>query len=233
MDFARNLEQVQERMGQACSRAGRETGSVSLLAVGKGHPPAAVEALAALQQTLFGESRVQEAKAKIPQCPSRLRWHLVGHLQSNKCRDATQLFEMIHSVDSLNLARELAKAAEKASRRVAILLEVNVAGEATKFGFKPNDLLESLGALGALRAVEVSGLMTIAPWSKDPEKVRPVFAALRQLKEKCEEAMETPLQHLSMGMSHDFEIAIEEGATIVRVGTDLFGPRSGAVRAVD
>ena len=160
-------------------------GSVSLLAVSKGHPPAAVEALAALQQTLFGESRVQEAKAKIPQCPGRLRWHLVGHLQSNKCRDAVQLFEMIHSVDSLNLARELAKAAEKASRRVAILLEVNVAGEATKFGFKPPDLLEGLDALGALRALEVSGLMTIAPWSRDLERVRPVFAALRQLREKC------------------------------------------------
>lgn len=231
MDLAANFTAVRERIERSCARAGRDPSSVLLVAVSKGHSPEVVETAAALGQIVFGESRVQEAKAKIPLCPERVQWHLIGHLQSNKCRDAAQLFHMIESVDSLKLAEELDKWADKLSKRIPLLLEVNVAGEASKFGFKPGELIEELLKINALPRVEIHGLMTIAPWSPEPEKVRPVFRKLRELKQQCESALGAPLPHLSMGMSSDFEAAIEEGATIVRVGTALFGPRSGARRA--
>src|SRR5205085_1435080 len=149
---------------------------------------------------LLGENKVQEAKAKIPLCPSRLRWHLIGHLQSNKCRDAVHLFEMVQSVDSLGLAVELNKWAEKMAKTMPILLEVNAAGESTKFGYKPEDLLGQLLELNGLRRLEIHGLMTIAPYATDPEKARPVFRKVRELKEECEAILGAPLPHLSMGM---------------------------------
>ncbi len=225
MDLAANLEQVRRRIAAACERAGREPASVTLLAVSKGQPPEVVRAAADLGLTLFGENKVQEARAKIPLCPGRLRWHLVGHLQTNKARDAVQWFEMIQSVDSLRLAEELQKQAERAARTVPVLLEVNVAGEASKFGYRPEQLLAELPALNALPRLEIRGLMTLAPWTPEPEKVRPVFRRLRELKTECEQRLGAPLEHLSMGMSGDFEVAIEEGATLVRLGTALFGPR--------
>lgn len=225
MDLAANLEQVRRRIAAACERAGRDPASVTLLAVSKGQPPEVVRAAADLGLTLFGENKVQEARAKIPLCPGRLRWHLVGHLQTNKARDAVQWFEMIQSVDSLRLAEELQKQADKAARTVPVLLEVNVAGEASKFGYRPEQLLEELPALNALPRLEIRGLMTLAPWTPEPEKVRPVFRRLRELKAECEQRLGAPLEHLSMGMSGDFEAAIEEGATLVRLGTALFGPR--------
>ena len=175
---------------------------------------------------------MQEAKAKIPLCPGHLRWHMIGHLQSNKCRDAVELFAMIESVDSLSLAQEINSWAEKSARTVRMLLEVNMAGEATKFGYKPEQLLAQLEAINALPRIEIHGLMTIAPWTQEPEKVRPVFRQLRELKSTCENILGAPLPHLSMGMSGDFEVAIEEGATIVRLGTSLFGPRPKAKREV-
>jgi hypothetical protein len=181
---------------------------------------------------LFGENRVQEAKAKIPLCPGHLRWHMIGHLQSNKCRDAVQLFEMIESVDSLALAQEISKWAGKSAKTVPILLEANIAGEASKFGYKPERLLAELGQINALRRLEIHGLMTIAPWTPEPENVRPVFRQLRELKGQCENILGAPLPHLSMGMSGDFEVAIEEGATIVRIGTLLFGPRTKTKKEV-
>lgn len=184
-----------------------------------------VREAADLGLTLFGENKVQEAKAKIPLCPGRLRWHLIGHLQSNKCRDAVHLFEMIHGVDSLALAQEINKWADKQAKIMPILLEVNLAGEATKFGYKREAVMADLAAINALPKLEIHGLMTIAPWSPDPERARPVFRQLRELKTQCEDQLGAPLPHLSMGMSGDFEAAIEEGATIVRVGTSLFGPR--------
>ena len=171
---------------------------------------------------------MQEARAKLEQCPGHLRWHLIGHLQSNKCRDAIALFEMIESVDTLALAHELNKWAEKAAKTMPILLEVNVAGEATKFGFKPEQLLSVFSDLNALPKLEIHGFMTIAPWTPEPEKVRPFFRQLRELKQRCEDNLGAPLAHLSMGMTGDFEVAIEEGATLVRLGTALFGPRSKA-----
>jgi pyridoxal phosphate enzyme (YggS family) len=224
MGLAENFSAIQERIHAACARAKRDAGSIMLLAVSKGMPPEMVSAAVDLGQVFFGENKVQEAKAKIPQCPSRARWHMIGHLQSNKCRDAVQLFEMIHGVDSLALAGELNKWADKLGKTMPVLLEVN-SGEATKFGFKPEAVIEQFGALNALPRLEIHGLMTIAPWTPEPERVRPVFRALRELKGRCEEQLGAPLPHLSMGMSGDFEIAIEEGATMVRIGTALFGPR--------
>lgn len=219
-------------MRAACGRAGRELASVTLLAVGKGQAPEMVRAAADLGQTLFGENRVQEAKAKIPLCPGPLRWHMIGHLQSNKCREAVHLFEMIQSVESLALAQELDKWAEKAAKTLPIFLEVNIAGEASKFGYKPEQLLGDLQQINALRKIEIQGLMAIAPWTPDPERVRPVFRQLAELKRQCEGILGAPLAHLSMGMSGDFEVAIEEGATLIRIGTALFGPRAARSRPV-
>lgn len=225
MDLAGNLATIQQRIRSACDRADREPNSVTLLAVTKTHPPATVKAAADLGLSVFGENKVQEAKAKIPLCPGKTRWHFIGHLQSNKCRDAVELFEMIESVDSLSLAQEINKRAEQAAKRMPILLEVNVAGEASKFGYAPARLLAELKEINALSRLDIQGLMTVPPWTAEPEKARPHFERLRKLKLECEQNLRAPLPHLSMGMSGDFEIAIEEGATIVRVGTALFGPR--------
>ncbi len=225
MSLADNLEKIQQQINAACQRVGRAPDSVTLLAVAKTQPPDAVQAAADLGLTLFGENKVQEAKAKIPLCPGKLRWHFIGHLQSNKCRDAIELFAMIQSVDSLPLAQELNKRAEQASKTMPILLEVNVAGEGSKFGYAPERLLAELKELNALPRLEIHGLMSVPPWSPEPEASRPHFRRLRELKEQCEQILGAPLPHLSMGMSGDFALAIEEGATIVRIGTALFGQR--------
>jgi hypothetical protein len=228
MDLAANLEMLRRRIRAACGRAGRNPDSVTLLAVTKTQPPEVVQAAAKLGLVLFGENKVQEAKAKIPLCPGNLRWHMIGHLQSNKCRDAVELFKMIQSVDSLSLAQEINKRAEQAARTMPVLLEVNVAGEASKFGYRPEQLLAELKELNALPRIEIHGLMTVPPWSPEAEKARPHFRRLREIKVQCEQILGAPLPHLSMGMSGDFEIAIEEGATMVRIGTELFGPRAKA-----
>ena len=228
MNLADNLEKIQQRIRGACDRADREPNSVTLLAVSKTHPPETVNAAADCGQIYFGENKVQEAKAKIPLCPGNLHWHFIGHLQSNKCREAVELFRMIQSVDSLPLALEINKRAEQAARTMPVLLEVNVAGEASKFGYRPEQLLAELQELNALPRIEIHGLMTVPPWSAEAEKARPHFRRLRELKQRAEAVLGAPLPHLSMGMSGDFEIAIEEGATMVRIGTELFGPRTKA-----
>jgi pyridoxal phosphate enzyme (YggS family) len=228
MSLADNLDAIQQRIHAACARARREPSSVQLLAVTKGHPPETVSAAAQLGLNLFGENKVQEARAKIPLCPGKLRWHFIGHLQSNKCRDAVELFEMIQSVDSLPLAQEIARRAEQAAKTMPILLEVNVAGEASKSGYAPEKLLAELENVNALPKIEIHGLMAVPPWSSEPEKSRPHFQRLREMKERCEQILGAPLPHLSMGMSGDFEVAIEEGATMIRIGTALFGPRTRA-----
>ncbi len=228
MDLAANMETIRQRIRAACDRTGREANSVTLLAVTKSHPPEVVQEAAKLGQIFFGENKVQEAKAKIPLCPGKLRWHFIGHLQSNKCRDAVELFEMIQSVDSLSLAQEINRRAEQAAKRMSVLIEVNVAGEASKFGYQPDRLLAELKAINVLPRLEIRGLMTLPPWSPEAEESRPHFRRLRELKVRAEQVLGAPLPHLSMGMSGDFEIAIEEGATIVRVGTALFGPRAKA-----
>jgi pyridoxal phosphate enzyme (YggS family) len=220
-----NLNLIQQRISAACNRTGREPDSVMLLAVSKTHPPETIQAATSLGLLVFGENKVQEAKAKIPMCPGKLRWHFIGHLQSNKCRDAVQLFEMIQSVDSLPLAQEINRRAAEAARTMPVLLEVNLAGEASKFGYTPERLLAELKEINALPRIEIHGLMTVPPWSPNAENSRPHFRRLCELKQECEQILGAPLPELSMGMSGDFEAAIEEGATIVRIGTALFGPR--------
>lgn len=228
MDLASNFETIQERIRAACERVDRDPASVELIAVSKKQTVQAITEIADEGQILFGESRVQEAKLKIPQCPGNLRWHMIGHLQTNKCRDAVHFFQMIQSVDSMKIAEEINKWADRAAKSMPILLEVNVAGEASKNGYSPEAVLEELDALNALSHIEIHGLMTIAPFSPEVEKVRPYFKKLREIKTACEEILGAPLPHLSMGMSHDFEVAIEEGATMVRIGTTLFGDRTKA-----
>jgi pyridoxal phosphate enzyme (YggS family) len=225
MDLAANIKNVQERIAAACARAGRDPSSVTLLAVTKTQPPGVVNEATRLGLALFGENKVQEAKGKIPLCSGRLVWHMIGHLQTNKVREAVTLFSMIQSVDSLNLAEEINKRAEQASKTMPILLEVNIVGEASKFGYKPEQLLIDFEKLNSLKRVEIHGLMTVPPWTPLPERVRPVFRRLRELKGDCEKLVGAPLNHLSMGMTGDFEVAIEEGATLVRIGTALFGER--------
>jgi pyridoxal phosphate enzyme (YggS family) len=231
MDLAANLSAIQSRMRAACDRAGRAPETVTLLAVAKHQPPEAVSAVAALGVGFIGENRVQEARLKIPQCPGRLRWHMIGHLQTNKVCDAVELFTMIESVDSLRLAEEISKRAALAAKTIPILLEVNVAGEASKFGYPPARLLEELLQLNGLPRIELHGLMCVPPAKPLAEQVRPFFRELRELKTRCEEVLGASLPHLSMGMSGDFEVAIEEGATLIRVGTALFGARSYPARA--
>jgi hypothetical protein len=229
VSFAENLNSIQQRIRAACGRCGRAAESVTLLAVSKTHPPATIRAAADCGLVYFGENKVQEAKAKISMCPGRLRWHFIGHLQSNKVRDAVHFFEMIQSVDSMELAREISKRCEQAAKTMPVLLEVNLAGEASKFGYRPEQLLSELKELNALPRLEIHGLMTVPPWSPEAEESRPHFRRLRELKLECEEILGAPLPHLSMGMSGDFEVAIEEGATMVRIGTALFGPRAKTV----
>jgi pyridoxal phosphate enzyme (YggS family) len=215
-----NVERVLERIHAAAERVARNASDITLVAVTKSVQPARIEQAIAAGLTVFGESRVQEARAKIPLLPGRARWHMIGHLQSNKARDAVALFELIHSVDSVKLATELNKWAERAGKTQPILLEVNLSGEASKFGFKPEDVEAALEQINKLPRLEVQGLMTIPPFTQDPQQARPFFRQLRQLRDRL------GLPHLSMGMSHDFEIAIEEGATILRIGTALFGERN-------
>jgi pyridoxal phosphate enzyme (YggS family) len=228
VSLAENFKNIQQRIRATCERIGRAPDSVTQLAVTKGQPPEMVRAAADCGQTFFGENKVQEAKAKIPLCPGKLRWHFIGHLQSNKCRDAVEWFEMIQSVDSLSLAQEINRRAGQAGKTLPVLLEVNVAGEASKFGYPPEKLLTELETLNELPRIEIHGLMTVPPYVTDPEKARPHFRRLRELKIQCEQKLGAPLPHLSMGMSGDFEVAIEQGATMVRIGTALFGPRVAA-----
>ena len=229
MSLAANFEMIRQRIKAACDRSDREPNSLTLLAVTKTQLPETVSAAADLGLLIFGENKVQEAKAKIPLCPGKLRWHFIGHLQSNKCRDAVPLFSMIQSVDSLALAQEINKRADEAAKTMPVLLEVNLAGEASKFGYQSKALLAELNLINALPRIEIHGLMTVPPWSPDAENSRPYFRRLRELKEECEQVLGAPLPHLSMGMSGDFEVAIEEGATMVRIGTALFGPRKARV----
>jgi pyridoxal phosphate enzyme (YggS family) len=217
--IADNIKVIDQRIRAAAERAGRERTDITLISVSKAIEPDLMEEALQAGLAIFGESKVQEAKAKISIVSSRARWHLIGHLQTNKVRDAVALFEVIHSVDSLKLAEEVNKWSERAGKTQAILLEVNVSGEASKFGLKPEDLESTLTAINRLPRLEVRGLMTIAPYVKQAAEGRPYFRRLRELRDGL------GLQDLSMGMSHDFEVAIEEGATMVRIGAAIFGER--------
>jgi len=214
-----------QRIRLSCERSGRLPGQVKLLAVSKSRLPEEVEELRRLGQRLFGENRVQEARAKIPLCSSDLEWHMIGHLQKNKVRVAVQIFDMIHSVDSLELASELNREAEKQGRNLRVLVQVNVSGESTKHGLDDEAARTLLKQSADFHHLEFCGLMTMAPYSEDPERARPWFRKLRLLRDHWQDELALALPELSMGMSGDLEPAVEEGATIVRVGTALFGPR--------
>ncbi|MBM4143310.1 MAG: YggS family pyridoxal phosphate-dependent enzyme [Lentisphaerae bacterium] len=226
-EFAARLERARARVAAACRRAGRDPAEVAIVAVAKNFGPQDVAVAAACGQTRIGESKVQEARQKIPLCPGGVEWHMVGHLQTNKARDAARLFGMIHSVDSERLLRALDAACGEAGVRMPVCLQVNVSGESSKFGLPPEDGPSALEACAGLACVEVVGLMTIPPFSRDAEEARPHFRRLRELRDRWRAAAGGELAHLSMGMSDDFEVAVEEGATLVRLGTALFGARNG------
>ncbi len=225
--FADRLSVVQGQIIDAAARAGRDPGEITLIAVSKTHSPEAVRDAMDAGHFLFGESRVQEARAKIPEVSSRAHWHFIGHLQKNKIRHALPLFELLHSVDSAELAADIDRVAGEAGVHPRVLLEVNVAGEGSKFGFSPAKLRADLEQLLALDRLQIEGLMAIPPVAAEAEHSRKYFVALRELRDRLQEEFRLPLPQLSMGMSGDFPIAIEEGATLVRVGTALFGTRRG------
>jgi pyridoxal phosphate enzyme (YggS family) len=218
------LLRVQDRIRAAAGRVGGDSASITLVAVSKMIPVEVIRQGLAAGITILGENRVQEARDKIAAMPDRATWHLVGHLQTNKAKVAAQLFEMIHSLDSLKLAEALDKSGQQAGKTVRCLVEVNLGGEESKSGTTEEGVRPLLGAVGRLTHLRIEGLMTIPPYLPDPEQVRPFFRRLRTLRDKLA-AEGFHLAELSMGMTHDFEIAIEEGATIVRIGTAIFGPR--------
>jgi len=222
---AENLTRVREQIARAAHKAGRSVDDIELVAVSKTHAAEQVREAVAAGQQLFGESRVQEARAKIPELPSGLRWHFIGHLQKNKIRHALPLFELFHGIDSLDLARHMDRIADEEGSRPRILLEVNVAGEGSKFGFKPEQLEHEMNLLLELSRLTIDGLMTIPPLSPDAESSRKYFVELRELRDRLERKCNLKLPQLSMGMTNDFPIAVEEGATLVRVGTAIFGER--------
>jgi hypothetical protein len=230
--IAANLAAVRERISQAAARVGRAERDVALVAVSKTHPPERVREAFAAGQLAFGENKVQEGEAKIAALASLraggLRWHLVGHLQSNKARKAASLFDLVHSVDGLDLGRKLAQASTEASRVLDVLVQADLAGEATKHGVGEDALLATLEGLRGLASLRVLGLMILPPFDDDPEKTRPYFRRLRELRDRALRQGLLAGSELSMGMSHDFELAIEEGATIVRVGTAIFGERTSS-----
>jgi hypothetical protein len=225
-EIAANLARIATRIAEAAQKCGRSPDEIELVAVSKTHAAEKVQAAVEAGQLLFGESRVQEARAKIPLLPSRLRWHFIGHLQKNKIRHALPLFELFHGIDSLALAQDMDRIAEEEGMRPRILLEVNLAGEASKHGFSPEPLRRDLETTLSLGRLTIEGLMTIPPLSPEAEASRRYFVALRELRDQLEREFNVRLPQLSMGMSGDFAIAIEEGATLVRVGTAIFGERS-------
>jgi hypothetical protein len=222
MTIAENIIAVRQRIAAACERAGRAPAEVVLVGISKGFATEVIAEAVHAGLADVGENRVQEAAPKIEALAARglhPRWHLVGHLQTNKAKTAIELFAILHSVDSLRLAEELSR---RARGPVALLLEVNVAQEASKFGFAPEEVAPALSAIAALPHLDIRGLMTVAPLTGDPESVRPVFRRLRELRDAL------GLRELSMGMTDDFEVAVEEGATMLRVGRAIFGARPEA-----
>jgi pyridoxal phosphate enzyme (YggS family) len=230
IQIAANLAAVRARMADACRRASRSPASVLLVAVSKQQPFAAIEAAVAAGQQDFGENRLEELWPKVAAAEAAglasLRWHMIGTIQSRKSRDAVGPLALIHSVDRLKLAERLSRDAQAAGRTLEVLCEVNVSGEASKHGFTTDAVRASAAYLAALPALRMCGLMTMAPLDEDAEAARPLFRQLRQLRDElAAQGPEGTWHHLSMGMTNDFEVAIEEGATIVRIGSAIFGGR--------
>jgi PLP dependent protein len=226
--IAARLDGIRNRIAAAAVRSGRRPESVRLVAVSKTYPSACVEAAVAAGQLDFGENKVQEGLQKIAEATdNRIRWHVIGHLQSNKARKAAEAFHWIHAVDSVSLLRKLDEGAAAAGRRPKALVQVDLAGEATKFGAAPADLPEIFAAAAEATAVELVGLMLLPPAADDPNEARPWFKKLVAVRDGllASGVPAARVSELSMGMSHDFEVAIEEGATIVRIGSAIFGER--------
>jgi pyridoxal phosphate enzyme (YggS family) len=227
-DIPRRLAEIRDRIANAAIRANRQPGDVRLIAVSKTHPIEAVRAAADAGQRDFGENKVQEALQKIAQSTdTTLRWHLIGHLQSNKARKAAQAVSSIHAIDSVELLKKVDQAAAEAGRTVDVLIQVDLALEETKFGAPVGEVRSIADAAAGCTAARLTGLMLLPPLAENPEDARPWFARLRALRDELA-ASGVPadrLRELSMGMSHDFEVAIAEGATMVRVGTAIFGER--------
>jgi pyridoxal phosphate enzyme (YggS family) len=226
MNFiAQNLEEVRAAIAAAAHRAGRDPAAVRLVAVSKTVDLERIRAAIDAGQDLFGENYLQEAKTKIDALGRQVNWHLVGHLQTKKAKGAVELFDLIHAVDRGKLARALEAAAARLGKIQDILIQVNQAGEETKSGVAPEAAPELLQEVARLPHLRVLGLMTMPPWFSDPEAVRPFFQALRELRDRLRDQSGLPLPELSMGMSGDYAVAVEEGATLVRVGTAIFGRR--------
>jgi pyridoxal phosphate enzyme (YggS family) len=227
-DVARNLAQIQERIARACSRAGRRPEQVKLIAISKTVPAERISEAYAAGIRDFGENRVQEAAAKRPALSDlTATWHMVGHLQSNKARLARELFHWVHSLDSVKLARKLNETPTSGGEKLPVLIEVNLGGEISKSGVREEGVVQLAQEVSCFEGLELCGLMTLPPFFEDPEGTRPFFRHLRELARKveAERLPNVSMRELSMGMTHDFEVAIEEGATMVRVGTGIFGPR--------
>ncbi|TET79157.1 YggS family pyridoxal phosphate-dependent enzyme [candidate division TA06 bacterium] len=223
-----NVRLVKERIAEAAIRSGRKPESVVLVAAAKGIEAERVEEAIACGVSIVGENRVQEALTKFSKVSLKADWHMIGHLQTNKVKKALDIFSTIQSVDSLRLAREISRRAEQLGKETEVLIEVNTSGEPTKFGVEPENLIEVLGEAMSIPHLKIVGLMTIGVFSSDPERVQPCFRVLRELKMRCiDQFKETArMKLLSMGMSNDFETAIEEGSNMVRIGTAIFGPRT-------
>jgi hypothetical protein len=229
MAIRENVAQVRERIAAACRRGGRRADDVKLVAISKTFPPESIRAAYEAGLRDFGENRVQEAAAKRPALADlSITWHLVGHLQTNKAKAARELFHCVHSVDSFRLAQKLDQAAASGGGRLPVLLEVNLGGEESKAGVGESEIIQLAQQVAQLATLEVRGLMVIPPFFDDSQQVRPYFRRLRELAQEIggENIANVSMQELSMGMSHDFEVAIEEGATVIRVGTAIFGARS-------
>lgn len=227
MAIRENVEKIRERIEKAARRAGRKPEDIILLAASKTQPPEKIVEAYEAGIRYFGENRVQEGIKKIEVLSDLkdIHWHLIGGLQTNKAKYAVKYFELIHSLDREALADELDKRAGKIGKTQDVLIEVNVGEEETKYGVKPENLEKLFEYSLQKENLRILGLMCIPPYFEDPEKSRPYFAMLRDMKEQLERKFNVSLPHLSMGMSHDFEVAIEEGATIVRIGTAIFGER--------
>ena len=229
----KELEQVEEFIREACAKSGRDPSEVRIVAVTKTHGPEVVEEARAAGLSLIGENKVQEAMWKKPLCDSRLSWHLIGHLQTNKVRHALATFDYFHSIDSAKLLDKIQTVSEETGLRPRVLLEVNVSGERSKSGMKPEEVPFVLEhAMLECPRIEVQGFMTMAPFSVDPEASRPYFRRLKELQIQMRKVSGLYLPELSMGMSGDYRVAIEEGATFVRLGTVLFGDRPKVRRQV-
>lgn len=224
---ADNVAKLRERIAASAARAGVAPESIQLVAVTKRMPVEAIREAIEAGITAIGENRMQEALAKFPEIGRDVQWHLVGHLQSNKAGPAAELFDLIHSVDSPRIAHALSRSASQCGRDLDILIQVNTSGEETKFGVSPQETVPLLEKIQGLPGIHVKGLMTIGPFRPNPEEARPSFHSLRRLSEKIRSLNidGVEMTRLSMGMSGDFEVAIEEGANLVRIGTAVFGPR--------